>query len=168
MLLLLFACHRPPATTPDLVAAPDVVAPAETGHVTDGVYADGRYPMRVKVPSGWTAAPGMGEDPVRVTLVDPEGDVTVRVTAVPGDTPTPRAIAGCSWTFTDLARYRAIPRDQPILGATCTPDAPGGARVLAWIVAAGGVSWSVEGTVPPGRLAAGRADLDTVAAGLEI
>ena len=143
---------------------PDPLAPRPTGRIRDGAYVDDRYPLEVPVPAGWTPTLGAGDDPVRITLTDPDGDVTVRVTVTAADAPTPRAIAGCSWTFTDVARYRTLAVEGPIMAATCSPETPAGNRVVAWIVASAGLSWSVEGTIPAGHLAAGREDLDKVAA----
>lgn len=158
----LAGCPKPKPDTPDLLREPEVAAPSPAGRMADGVYLDGRWPLSVPVPEGWTAQVGVADDEERVSLADPEGDVRVTVAAVAGGEGSPRELPGCDWAFVDQARYRAVRVRDPVVVATCTPEDPNAPRVLAYIVAQEGVVFHVEGHVPNGRLRAGKADLDTI------
>ncbi|MDP2305978.1 MAG: hypothetical protein Q8P18_08115 [Pseudomonadota bacterium] len=165
-LLLLAGCRKPfLEPQPPLVETP-TVAPVPTGRVTADVYVDGTFPLSVPVPKGWVATPGHDGGEVRVVLQDPDGDVTVTIAGTRGDALAPRPIPGCTWTFIDAARYRAVKVRAEILAATCTPDDPDDPRVLAYVVSHEGMLWHVEGRVTPGRLRPGKADLDQVAGGV--
>jgi hypothetical protein len=137
-----------------------VVPPA--GDIVAGAFVDSRYPLTVPIPRGWTAAPGADDQPVRLSLDAPDGVVHVDIAAIPGESLVPRPRPGCTWTFTDQARYRAVKVTGQVLVATCAPDEPTDARVLAYLVVADGITWHVEGTVLPGHLPAGKSALDEV------
>ena len=166
--LLLVGCPKPKATeaAPDLVSPDAAGAPVATGRVLDGAYVDGAYPLSVAVPPGWVAVPGADASAVRVVLQDPEGDVTVSIVGVRGDVLAPRPLPGCTWTFVDTARYRAVKVRGAVLAATCTPEDAAGARVLTYVVAQEGMLWNVEGRVPQGHLRARKLDLDVIAGGV--
>lgn len=166
VLLLLAGCPKPVLEAqPSLVETP-TVAPVPTGRVTSDIYVDGTFPLSVAVPRGWIATPGSDGGDVRVVLQDPEGDVTVTLAGTRGETLVPRPLPGCTWTFTDAARYRAVKVRAEVLAATCTPQDADAPRTLAYAVGHEGMVWHVEGRITPGRLRAGKADLDLVAGGV--
>jgi hypothetical protein len=87
----------------------------------------------------------------------------VELRATFGDDVDPHPRDGCKWTFDDTARYRAVKVTGPVRIATCTPDDPGSARVLAWLVTRDHVTYEVAGVVPAGRLVAGKAWAEEIA-----
>jgi len=166
LLLLLAGCPKLVSEAqPPLVETPSVTT-VPTGRVTGDGYVDGTFPLTVAVPRGWVATPGTDGNDVRVVLQDPEGDVTITIAGTRGDTLTPRPLPGCTWTFVDAARYRAVKVRAEVLAATCTPEDPDAPRILAYVVGNEGMVWHVEGKVTPGRLRAGKVDLDVVAGGV--
>lgn len=164
--LLLGGCRKPFLEVQPLLVETPTVAPVPTGRLVGDVYVDGTFPLSVAVPRGWVATPGRDGGDVRVVLQDPDGDVTLTIARTRGDTLAPRPIAGCTWTFIDAARYRAVKVRGEVIAATCTPDDPDAARVLAYVVGQEGMLWHIEGRITPGRLRPGKADLDLVAGGV--
>lgn len=166
--LLLAGCPKPrtdaaPALVQDAVPA-EAGLPA--GRIQDGAYVDGRWPLSVPIPSGWTAQVGAESAAERLVLADPDGDVRVTVAATAGTEARPRPLPGCAWDFVDASRYRAVRVPDAVVAATCTPEDPNAPRVLAYVVAQEGVVYHVEGRIPNGHLQAGKADLDTLVGGV--
>ncbi len=160
-------CPKPkPEPPPPLIATAPAPGSVPTGRVTGDTYVDGTYPISVAVPRAWTATPGADGGPVRVVLTDPDGDIVVTLARTQGNTLAPRPLPGCTWTFQDAARYRALKVRGEVLAATCTPDDPDAPRILAYVVALEGSLWHIEGEVTPGRLLEGKVDLDAVAGGV--
>lgn len=129
-------------------------APTPAGAVLDGRFVDRRYDFTVPVPDGWRAEPATWDDTTRVVLVNPAGDVRVRVGVMPGAvtaTSGPAARPDCEWAFFDTGAL-----DLPALGtlnvATCVPADPDGARVLGWYAPGARPPIQVEADALPGRL----------------
>ncbi len=165
LLLALTGCPKqaaPPPIAPALLQDAALL-PRVAGHVVDGEYTDGRFPLTLTLPPGWTAVVGEDDRPERLTLTSPDSYARVVIATLPEEQLQPRRMEGCSWTFTDTSRYRAPKVVGAILAATCTPDRPGDPRVLAYIRTHAGSTWHIEGTLTPGHLREAKAELDAVA-----
>lgn len=165
-LLLLVGCPKPTTEARPPLIETHAVVPVPTGRVDQAVYVDSLYALSVAVPKGWVATPGSNGGDVRVVLQDPEGDLIVTIAGTRADTLAPRPLPGCTWTFTDAARYRAVKVRTEVMAATCTPDNPEHPRILAYMVAHEGMVWHVEGKITPGRLGPAKVDLDLAAGGI--
>lgn len=163
LLLTLLACPKP-APDPDSAlvteAPPPPIPPA--GTFTEGTFLDVDLPFTVRVPDGWLPRVGNSPDALRVSLTDSVTGVRVEVWAFHEGPLQPRPRAGCTWTFEDTARYRALKVTGDILVATCTPDDPDGPRVLGYYLAHDGVSYHLESVIPEGRLLSGKAAADRI------
>lgn len=167
LVLAWLACVKKPPPPPDpttLVAPIEKVRSPPAGKVMDGQFIDATYPLAVRVPDDWVVTIGEGQGETRVRLLNPATKVELIFYAWTGD-PTPRPHADCSWSFTDVGHYRVVRVPEAILTATCTPDDPDHARILAYFLAKDGVAFSAEEVLPPGTLTTGRDAADSVLAG---
>ncbi|MFZ5482207.1 MAG: hypothetical protein ACOZNI_35930 [Myxococcota bacterium] len=164
ILLGLLGCPKPPEAPPPALEATPREAPAPvvpTGKLEGRTWVDARG-FTLEAPDGWTVQAGNEPGALRVALVDPETHVRVEVWAFTEGPLRPRPREGCAWTFEDRARYRAVKVTGDVLAATCTPDVPGGPRVLGYYVAREGVAWHLEAVVPAGELHDGKQAADGV------
>ena len=55
--------------------APRPVEVVRAGTVQNGEYLDADWPIRMRVPEGWTATPGARDEPLRLSLREPRTQV---------------------------------------------------------------------------------------------
>ena len=161
-LTLLLACRKPLLDPPPPLLAVEAAVPAPAGTVRNGTYTDARWPLAVPLPVGWSSVIGVADGEDRLVLEDSVTGLRVTFAATPGGALAPRPLDGCTWTFADTARYRAVKVPVEVLTATCTPDEPGSARVIAYAIAQEEGVLHVEGRIPAGSLQAGKAALDAL------
>jgi hypothetical protein len=153
-LAVLLACGPKSRAPESSVEAPPLSPVALNGAVADGAYRDGALPLVVPIPEGWTAQPGPTPSALRVTLSNAALDVRLEIWSYPGaDADLPER-EGCRWTFDDEGDYRVF--DVPVRVATCTPDDPANARVLATIVVRDANSYHLEARIPEQSFVAGK------------
>lgn len=170
LLLTLAGCpKRPDVEEGPPAALPPPSAPAApavaTGHVDGTEYVDGDLPFRLRVPEGWTAAPGTEGAPLRVAVEDPVSHCRLEVKTWDDPQPGPHPRVGCAWTYTGEGHYRVVRVADPVVVATCTPDDATGARVLGYYFEHAGRVYGLEEIVPAGALLPGKTALDDAIGG---
>ncbi|MFT5684407.1 MAG: hypothetical protein ACI8RZ_005348 [Myxococcota bacterium] len=153
MILLLLAC---PPKTPDVVIAEptqDVTEPG-AGRIEDGRFVDAQYDLSIAVPTGWSADIWPGSGPLRVSITHTETGARVEAWAFEQRLVQPAPRGSCAWSFIDTGAYREVLR--PRMVASCTPADPSEARISAYILDRGAISWQLELHVPAEHLSAGR------------
>jgi len=147
---------------------PTVVSPASApaGQLQGSVWEDARWPLRLEVPEGWTATPGLAESALRLVLRAPDG-VRLEVYALgPDAAPPPRP--ECTWDFVSRGRYRVVRVARPITVGTCTPvDADAPLR-QGWYLPEAGMTWGFEAVLPAGRRLDGRHAVEAVLATVQV
>ena len=143
------------------VQAPEQ-APRRAGSVAGGVFTDGRFGVSVQLPEGWLLDVGADEQPLRAAMFNPETLTRVELWAWDQDIALPPDREGCTWSFHDVAPYRALRLGSAAGVATCTPDEDGAPVVFAYLARKDGALVSVEVQAGPERLAADKAEGDDV------
>ncbi|MCB9779132.1 MAG: hypothetical protein H6742_11260 [Alphaproteobacteria bacterium] len=150
------ACRQGPAAPDAPELGPGEAAPRPAGQVVGDEYRDGRLPLRVPIPEGWTARPGLDQSTLRVQLTDAVTSTVVEIWAFPGLGGQPRPRGDCTWEFVDRAGYRTPGVVGAVTTATCTPHDPDGPRIFGWILPGDEIDYQAEIHVPVGQLLEGR------------
>ncbi len=165
--LWLLACApKPTETEPSKPPVPLTPLPMN-GVVEQGVYRDASLPVTVRVPDGWTAAPGPMPSPLRVSLTNADLGLRVELWSYARRDAALPVREGCLWTFDDVGDYRVFGDTAEVRVATCTPDDPAAPRVLATVVERGGVTYHVEASIPETSFVAGKEAVRGVMDGIE-
>lgn len=158
--LALAACTRHKTPPPMVSGEALPLSPPLAGEVVDGVFTDDRYGLRLPVPEGWEAWPGLRDAPLRVRLSHADSGAQVEVRVYDGRLEVPPARPECAWVFTDEGRYRTLRVAQSVIVATCRPESPAGVHVFATLVPLLDQTWDLEILAPnegmPAALRAGQ------------
>jgi hypothetical protein len=165
--LWLIECAPKPAETEPSKKPPiPLTAIPLNGAVDHGVYKDSSLPLSVRIPDGWTAAPGATPSPLRVSLTNADLGLRVEIWSDPRACAALREREGCLWTFDDVGDYRVFD-GAPVRVATCTPDDPDDPRVLATQVERGGITYQIDASIPEASFVAGKEAVRGVLDGIE-
>jgi len=154
MILLLLAC---PPKLPDVVMVePPVEAVEEpgAGRIAEGRFIDGRHDFSIAVPVGWEAEVWSDAGPLRVSIVHSQTGTRVEAWAFEQRLVEPAPRGNCAWNFIDRGIYREVLR--PRMVASCTPNDPNEARISAYLLDRGTMTWQLELYIPIEHLSAGR------------
>ena len=164
----MLGCAPKPATTEPSKKDPiPLTAIPLNGVVDHGVYKDASLPLTVRIPDGWTAAPGATPSPLRVSLANVDLGLRVEIWSNPRPGAALREREGCLWTFDDVGDYRVFDGAEPVRVATCTPDDPADPRVLATLVERGGLTYQIDASIPEASFVAGKEAVRGVLDGIE-
>jgi hypothetical protein len=149
-----------PGPLPAIVLGP----PDPAGLLVGDTWRDVDHPFALRPGPSWRIRAGDRTERLRVTFENEALGVRLNAYAISGGDTTPRPRDGCTWTFDDTSRYRALRVTDPVRVATCTPDDPLAARVLGTFVVRDGVAWHFEAVIPAGRLVVGKQASDDLLA----
>jgi hypothetical protein len=164
---LLGCAPKPAATEPPKKSPIPLTAIPLNGVIDDGVYKDASLPLSVRIPEGWTAAPGAMPSPLRVSLANVDLGLRVEIWSDPRPGQALREREGCLWTFDDVGDYRVFDGREPVRVATCTPDDPADPRVLATLYERGGITYQIDASIPEASFVAGKEAVRGVLDGIE-
>lgn len=146
--------------------APRPVEVVRAGTVQNGEYLDADWPIRMRVPEGWTATPGARDEPLRLSLREPRTQVGLELRIYADGPVGPRSREGCAWTFETEGHFRAVRVADPVVVATCTPDEPLAPRVLGYYFKRGEAVYALESVLPVGHLIDGKSMADDAVGGV--
>jgi len=164
---LLGCAPKPTETEPSKKAPISLTAIPLNGVVDQGVYKDASLPFTVRVPEGWTAAPGATPSQLRVSLANVDLGLRVEIWSDPHPGAALHEREGCLWTFDDVGDYRVFDGAEPVRVATCTPDDPADPRVLATVIERGGRTYQIDASIPEASFVAGKEAVRGVLDGIE-
>ena len=167
IVLWMFACAPKPAPTEPSKPTIPLTAIPMNGVIDHGVYMDATLPFSVRIPDGWTAAPGPTPSPLRVSLANVDLGLRVEIWSYARPEASLRTREGCLWTFDDVGDYRVFGGTEEVRVGTCTPDDPDDPRVLATVVERGGLTYHVEASIPETSFVAGKEAVRVVMDGIE-
>lgn len=141
--------QRKPSAVQPVVHSPS--APA-AGTITDHRWTDTGAHISVDQAEGWGLSQGEASGALRARFAHSESGALVEIWRFGEPGLDPQSRAGCTWLFDAQAAFAGPPGIEDVRFAACTPEAPSGVRVMAWLVDAGGFTYQIELHAPDATL----------------